>query len=337
MRASKLFTAGAAGIALFATTWHARIVHADVSADEVTIVARVGSRTISAADVSRRIAQLPPFQLRAFGRTPDEVRRAFVDKVMVREALLAQGAIDLKLGERDEVGERVRGVLRNATLGQVRAESGSTGPVSDAEVKAYYEANASKYHAPARVQVWRIQVAKRDEALSILTELKKDPTPKHWNELAREQSTDRATNLRGGNLGFVAPDGTTSEAGLKVDAAILAAVNGAKDGELLQVPVQDGERFSVVWRRNSMKPVDRDLATEAPLIKPILQHERGETKARLLVERLRAEHMTEFNPDAVDLIEVSNTGDLQPIRRPGTMQTRKPLGAQPIPVPGSMR
>lgn len=334
MRASKLF---AAGIALFATAWQARVVHADVSPEEVTIVARVGSRTISAADVSRRIAQLPPFQLRAFGRTPDEVRRAFVDKVMVREALLAQGAIDRKLDERDEVGERVRGVLRNAILGQVRAESGSTGPVSDAEVKAYYEANAAKYHAPARVQIWRIQVAKRDEALSILAELKKDPAPKHWNELAREQSVDRATNLRGGNLGFVAPDGTTSEAGLKVDQAVLAAVNNAKDGELLAAPVQEGERWSVLWRRSSMKPIDRDLATEAPLIKPILQHERGETKARLLVEKLRAEHLTDFNADVVDLLEVSNTGDLQPIRRPGTMQARKPLNAQPIPVPGSMR
>jgi peptidyl-prolyl cis-trans isomerase C len=334
MRASKLF---AAGIALFATAWQARVVHADVSPDEVTIVARVGTRTITAADVSRRIAQLPPFQLRAFGRTPDEVRRTFVEKVMVREALLAQGAIDSKLADHDEVGERVRGVLRNATLAQVRADAGSGGPVTDAEVKAYYDANAAKYHAPARIQIWRIQVAKREEAVAILAELKKDPSPKHWNDLAREQSIDRATNLRGGNLGFVAPDGTTSEAGLKVEPAVLKAMTDAKDAELLPTPVQDGDRWSVLWRRNSMKPVDRELAMEAPLIKPILVHERGETKARALVEKLRADYLTEFNPDVVDMLEVSATGDLQPVRRPGTMQARKPLNAQPIPVPGSMR
>ena len=100
MRASKLL---AAGIALFATAWQARTVHADASAEELAIVARVGARTITAADVSRRIAQLPPFQLRAFGKTPGEVRRAFVEKVMVREALLAQGAVDAKLSERAEV------------------------------------------------------------------------------------------------------------------------------------------------------------------------------------------------------------------------------------------
>jgi peptidyl-prolyl cis-trans isomerase C len=334
MRASKLL---AAGIALFATAWQARIVHADVSPEEVTVVARVGSRTITAADVSRRIAQLPPFQLRAFGRTPDEVRRAFVDKVMVREALLAQGAVDAKLADHDEVGERVRGVLRNATLAQVRAEAGGGGPVTDAEVKAYYEANVTKYHAPARIQIWRIQVAKRDEAMAVLADLKKDPSPKHWNELAREQSIDRATNLRSGNLGFVAPDGTTSEAGVKVDAAVLAAATKAKDGELLAAPVQDGERWSVIWRRNLMPAVDRDLATEAPLIKPILAHDRGEAKARALVEKLRTDFLTDFNPDVVDMLEVSNTGDLQPVRRPGTMQARKPLNGQPIPTPGSMR
>jgi peptidyl-prolyl cis-trans isomerase C len=334
MRASKLF---AAGIALFATAWQARVVHADVSTDEVTIVARVGARTITAADVSRRIAQLPPFQLRAFGRTPDEVRRAFVDKVMVREALLAQGAVDAKLGDRDEVGERVRGVLRNATLGQVRAEAGSGGPVTDAEVKAYYEANSAKYHAPARIQIWRIQVNKRDDAMAVLADLKKDPSLKHWNELAREKSIDRATNLRSGNLGFVAPDGTTSEAGLKVDPALLAAATHAKDGELLAAPVQEGDRWSVLWRRSLMPAVDRDLATEAPLIKPILVHERGETKTRALIDKLRADHLTDFNPDVLDMLEVSNTGDLQPIRRPGTMQTRRPLPAQPNPTPGSMR
>lgn len=334
MRASKLL---AAGIALFATAWQARIVHADVAPDEVTIVARVGARTISAADVSRRLAQLPPFQLRAFGRSPDEVRRNFVDKVMVREALLAQGAVDSKLSDRDEVAERIRGVLRSAELARVRAEAGGDAPVTDAEVKQYYEANAAKYHAPARVQIWRIQVAKREEAAQLIAELQKDPTPKHWNDVARERSLDRATNLRGGNLGFVAPDGTTSEAGLKVEPSVLAAVSNAKDAELLAAPVQDGERWSVLWRRQSMKPVDRAFETEAPLIRPILVHERGEAKARALVERLRAEHVTDLNPDVVDMLEVSSTGDLQPVRRPGTMQARRPLNAQPIPMPGTMR
>ena len=109
------------------------------------------------------------------------------------------------------------------------------------------------------------------------------------------------------------------------------------DAELLAEPVQDGDRWSVLWRRQSMKPVDRGLDMEAPLIRPILAHDRGETKARALVEKLRADFVTDLNPDVVDMLEVSSTGDLQPVRRPGTMQARKPLNAQPIPAPGTMR
>ncbi len=334
MRASKLL---AVGIALVATSWQARMVHADVSPDEVTIVARVGTRTLSVAEVSRRIAQIPPFQLRSLGTTADEVRRAFVDRVMVRELLLAQGAVDAKLTDREEVADRLRGVHRNATLAQVRADAAGSAPVADAEVKAYYEANATKYHAPARVQIWRIQVEKREEAVALLADLKKDASPKRWNELAREQSLDRATNLRGGNLGFVAPDGTTSEAGMKVDGALLAAVATAKDAELLPEPVKDGERWSVLWRRQSMRAIDRELATEAALIRPILVHERGETRVRALVEKLREERVTEFSPDVVEMLEVSASGELQPVRRPGTMQARKALNAQPVPAAGTLR
>jgi peptidyl-prolyl cis-trans isomerase C len=55
------------------------------------------------------------------------------------------------------------------------------------------------------------------------------------------------------------------------------------------------------------------------------------------VEKLRADFVTDLNPDVVDMLEVSSTGDLQPVRRPGTMQARKPLTAQPIPAPGSLR
>jgi peptidyl-prolyl cis-trans isomerase C len=334
MRASKLL---AVGLALVATSWQARIVHADSAQDEAVIVARVGARTITAADVTRRMAQIPPFQLRTLGKTPSEVRRAFVEKVMVRELLLAQGAVDAKLTLRDEVAERLRGIFRNATLAQLRADATSGAPITDADVKAYYEANAAKYHAPARVQIWRIQVAKREDATALLADLKKDPSPKHWNDLAREKSLDHATNLRGGNLGFVAPDGTTSEAGIKVDTALLAAIANAKDAELLQEPIKDGERWSVLWRRQSLKAIDRELQAEAALIRPILAHERGESRIRALLDKLREEQVTELSLDLVDLLEVSSTGDLQPVRRPGTMQPRTPLKAQAIPAGGMLR
>src|SRR5688572_1209990 len=120
MRASTL---AALGIGLVLSAWQARPVLADPSPDETTIVAKVGERTITIDELNRRIASLPPFQLRAFGRNADEVRRNFLQKVMIREALLVQGAKAAKLEERSDVQERIRGVLRSSMLSSVRTET----------------------------------------------------------------------------------------------------------------------------------------------------------------------------------------------------------------------
>jgi peptidyl-prolyl cis-trans isomerase C len=330
MRASTL---AAVGIGLLLIAWQARPVLADTSPAETTVVARIGTRTITVDELSRRIASIPPFQLRAFGHNAEEVRRNFLQKVLVREALLAQGALGAKLEDRDDVRERIRGVLRSTMLSGVRAETISRSPVSDEEVKRYYDANPTKFHTPARMAIWRIQVAKREEAAAILKEILAEPTPKRWNEICRDKSLDRATSMRGGNLGFVSPDGTTAEAEIKVDQAILKAAGSVEDGKIVPEPVAEGERFAVIWRRQSMKAVDRAIEIEAASIRQVLTHEKTEKRTTELIEQLRKDHLRDFNPDLVDLVDVAATGELQAVRRPGTLLPRKP-GAPPTPVPG---
>jgi peptidyl-prolyl cis-trans isomerase C len=330
MRASTLV---ALGIGLVLSAWQARPVQADPSPDETTVVARVGERTITVDELNRRIAALPPFQLRAFGSNAQEVRRNFLQKVMIREALLVQGAKAAKLDERSDVQERIRGVLRSSMLSGVRTETISKSPVTDEEIKRYYDANPTKFHTPARIAIWRILVPKRDEAAALLKTILADPTPKRWNEVCREKSVDRATSMRGGNLGFVAPDGTTAEPGLKVDQAVLGAAGGVEDGKIVPEPVAEGDKFALVWRRQSMKAVDRPIEVESASIKQVLTHEKTEKRMTDLIERLRKDHMTDFNLDLVDLVDVAPTGELQAVRRPGALSSKKP-GVAPAPVPG---
>jgi peptidyl-prolyl cis-trans isomerase C len=330
MRASTL---AALGIGLVLSAWQARPVQADPSPDETTIVARVGERTITVDELNRRIAALPPFQLRAFGSNAQEVRRNFLQKVMIREALLVQGAKAAKLDERSDVQERIRGVLRSSMLTGVRTETISKSPVTDEEIKRYYDANPTKFHTPARIAIWRILVPKRDEAAALLKAILADPTPKRWNDVCRDKSVDRATSMRGGNLGFVAPDGTTAEPGLKVDQAVLGAAGGVEDGKIVAEPVAEGDKFALIWRRQSMKAVDRPIEVESASIKQVLTHEKTEKRMTDLIERLRKDHMTDFNLDLVDLVDVAPTGDLQAVRRPGALSPKKP-SAPPAPVPG---
>jgi peptidyl-prolyl cis-trans isomerase C len=325
----------AGAVALLFATYTTAAVNAQApSPGSTEVVARVGSQVITAGDLERRLAGVPTFQLKAFGRSGDEVRRNFLERVLVRELLLSQAAIAEKLDQRADVQDRIRGVLRSMMLGSVRLETARGAPVTDAEVKAYYEKNWSKFHAPARVAVWRILTATREEAAALIETLKKDLSAKRWNELSREKSIDKATAMRGGNLGFVAPDGTTSDPSIKVPVEIMNAALAVRDGDLVPEPVPEGTRFAVVWRRQSMKPVERTLEQEAMAIRQILAHEKVDGAVKSLIKGLRETNLAGNHPELVDQVEITSSGDLQPVRRPGTLPTsRRPSAGPPAPVP----
>jgi peptidyl-prolyl cis-trans isomerase C len=142
--------------------------------------------------------------------------------------------------------------------------------------------------------------------------------------------------MRGGNLGFVAPDGATSEPGVKADTRLVEAAARVKDTELVPEPVQEGDRWAVVWRRQSMKEVQRSLEQEAPAIRQVLAHSKAEARVKALLEALRKAHVSELAPDLVELLDVTSSGDVQPVRRPGTLPaSRRPGAATPSPVPRS--
>lgn len=337
----------AGGIAILTASWPGTPLRAQpsqggpapasmsASSSSGPVVARVGGRVITAGDLERRIAAIPLFQIRSFGRTPEEIRRNFLERVMVREVLLAEGAVQQKLNERPDVQDRIRSILRGMLLGRVRADTAANAPVTPVEVRAYYEENRAKFNAPARVAIWRILVTSREEAAQVLEEVKKDLTPKRWNELAREKSLDKATSMRGGNLGFVAPDGTTAESAVRVAPEVVGAVARVRDGEIVPEPVREGDRYAVIWRRQSMKSVARTVEQEDLSIRQILAHTKVEAALKGLTEKLRQEQLTEFNVELVDQIDITSSGELQPVKRPGTLPASRRAGAaRPVPEKG---
>jgi peptidyl-prolyl cis-trans isomerase C len=319
---------------LLAALIFAALVTPGVAGADATVVARVGNRVITADEVARRLAALPPFQLKAFGKTSGEIRRNFLQQVMIREALLAQGAVADKIDQREDIRDRIRGVLKNQMLAATRAEALIQQPVGDKDIRAYYEANHSKFHTPPRVAIWRIQVATEREARQVLEEIKRDPSAKRWNELAREKSLDKSTHMRGGNLGFVFPDGATSEQGVKVDPAVVAAVARVKDLEFVPEPVKDGDRFSVLWRRQSARAVDRPIELESHSIRQVLLHQRTDGRVKQLLQRLHGSALRDFHPEVVETLDVTPVGDLQIQRRPGILGSGRRGGTSPVPRQG---
>lgn len=323
----------AAVLTLLATATTAR-------ADSQTVVGKVVNRQVSAGELEDRLTRIPPFQLQSLGNSPDAVRRFLLDRVLLRDALMEQGARDAKLDQEPGTRERIDRVLRSALLDELRRETLSKSPVSDEEVKAYYDRNPEKFNAPARISVWRILVPTREKAVEVLAAAKKDLTMKTWTQLAREQSIDKATNMRGGNLGFVAPDGSTPEAAVKVSPVLYQAASRVADTELVAEPVKEGENWAVVWRRQSMREVTRTMEQEKVSIQQMLTHAKAEERAKDLIATLRKDHLREYAPELVEQIEVTSLGEVQPVRRPGSLPpARSRAAAPPSPreTPGGLR
>ncbi|HEY4120000.1 MAG TPA: peptidyl-prolyl cis-trans isomerase [Byssovorax sp.] len=321
----------AAAALLCVTAWTSRAALADAP-DASRVVARVGDRTITVSELARRLGQVPAFQLRVFGDTPDAVRRNFLERVLVRELLFSEGARLRHLDERPDLADRIRAQLKNDLVNDVRTRARGERAITSEDVKAYYDKNASKFNSPARMSVWRIQVANEKDAAALIAEFKKDPSVKRWTDVARERSLDKSSYMRGGNVGYVAADGSTSEETTRLEPAAMAALARVKDGEIVPTPVREGDRVSVLWRRQTLRPVSRPLELETVPIRQILARKQTEDTLKALLDQLRASAGVTTQPEELDAFEIEPGGDLGVQRRPGSV-ARRPTVAQPRPGP----
>jgi peptidyl-prolyl cis-trans isomerase C len=254
-----------------------------------------GSRTITVGELEDRVAAVPPFQRATFGATPDVVTQEFLMSVLIPESLFALGASADKLDERLPAAYEAERVRSRSTIRAIRERLGPESAIPIADVQTYYDANRDRYDTPERWQVWRILCKTQEEAQGVIDIAKKDPTPKTFAELARDHSIDKGSNLRAGNLGFINPDGTSSEPGLKVDPAVVRAVQGVKDGQLVPTPVKEPDGYDVVWRRGSIPANKRSVDDVAAQIRDTLWKQRVKEETDKLVASLRASHLKDYD------------------------------------------
>ncbi|MCW5834778.1 MAG: peptidyl-prolyl cis-trans isomerase [Labilithrix sp.] len=277
---------------------------ADEAARRGKIAIRVGSRTVSVAELEDRLAEIPPFQAAMFGASRDEIVKAYVDQVIVRDLLLGEGAERRKLDDALPTKHQLQRARSTATLRAIRSgELKSPAAIPEADVKKYYEDNRARFDSPERVNLWRILCRTRDEADEVLAAAKQELTIQKFNDLARDHSVDKATSFRGGNLGFVAPDGSSNEAGVKVEPALVKAASAVSDGELVPAPVPEGSLFAIVWRRTTVPATRRSLEEATAQIRATLYRERTEASERKLIDDLRAKHVRDVNVDPLKIIE----------------------------------
>jgi peptidyl-prolyl cis-trans isomerase C len=257
-------------------------------------VVTIGPRTITVGELEDRLAALPPFQRATFGADPATVRSAFLQQVLIPEGLYAQSAAAQKLDQTPPTSFEVERAVSNATLRAIRARLGPESAIPMSDVQAYYDAHRDRYDTPERYQIWRILCKTEDEAKGVIAEAQKNLDIKQFGDLARQHSIDKASNLRAGNLGFLSPDGTSNEPGLKVDPAIVKAAQGVRDGQLVPTPVPEGDGFSVVWRHGTIPANKRSVDDVAAQIRDTLWKGRVKEETDKLVASLRASKLKDY-------------------------------------------
>jgi len=290
-------------------------------------LARVGSLSIDVAAFSARAARLAPFQRALFGASWPEQRRQFLERELVREALLEVEAS----AEDPLLGSARDSALARALLLEL-GHSAQTAGVTSEQIARYYAEHRQSYELPRSILIWRILLPQEADARALLHEL---GTPKEstWSRLARERSIDTATHMRSGSLGYVAQDGQTHMPQVRVSPALFAAAERVRDGQLVPQPVVEGDAYAVVWRRSSRAPQPSQLAAVSADIAALLETAKFASDAQTLIDRLRRESLRDYQPGLLAGFEPRSSDVLDP----GQPATTKAPGQRPVtltPRPG---
>jgi peptidyl-prolyl cis-trans isomerase C len=278
------------------------------AADQSAPILTVGSASMTAADVSRRLAALPAYQVARYGSTPEEIKKRFVQEVLVPEMLYGEEAKSKKADQAPGTQSKLKEALKDALDRNLREEVLKNQPVTAEDLKKYYDENKSRFETPKRIRVWRIQVADEAAAKEILAKAKGTEGVKAWSEAAREKSLDKATAQRSGDLGFVRADGSTDVPRVQVDPGIFVAADKVQDGALVPQPIKEGDKWSVIWRRGSVEATKRTLEDETPSIRQLIERRRIDTARQDLLSNLKKEHVKDLNPDLLSNIDASMFG-----------------------------
>ena len=192
------------------------------AADTSEVLFRIGSQTLTRADVQRRLDELPE-GVRANFTTP-EGRQQLLDR-MVEERVWMLTAEKEGVPERPKMIQQLIQQRRDLIIRTYLTEMMASNPApGDSELQAYYDAHVSEYRIPATVTVRHIQTRTRAVAVQVLASAR---AKQDWNKLCMRYSTDTLSRGNGGNLGSVTREGQFAILGLQPALAESAFALGA--------------------------------------------------------------------------------------------------------------
>lgn len=273
------------------------------------LVARVNDQQLTLCDFTRRINVENPY-LRARMNSPEQ-RRALLQTWLDSELLAAEAqarGYDRHPEVRRAVNLQLARRLEQSIRAEVRVE-----PVSDADVRAYYDAHRAEYNTDAQVRASQAVFATRAEAERALTELRASPNDNAlWNRIVRERSVHRESRERDGDLAFFPREGNTVVPPEVAAAAFALEQVGALSAAVVESAhggPANGPGFHVLRLTARREPLRRTVEEETARIRARLERQRREqaeeAAVSALLTRLRSASRVEIDEAALGRVQVT--------------------------------
>ncbi|MFT6670547.1 MAG: peptidylprolyl isomerase [Afipia broomeae] len=271
------------------------------SAQGGEVVARVGGRDISTAEVQAFLAGMAPDQRAALAKDPAMLSQAL--RIMLANQLVLKEANDKNWQDQPAVAAQLA-KLRDDAIIAIYLQSVSIPPANypdEAEIQKTYEANKSALIVPRQFRLAQIFLALPDGADKAIedqvrkklaeVQLKLKQPKADFAAIAKENSMQAGAAENGGDLGWVAETMLIPE----IKTQVMGMTNNA-----VSEPIKLADGFHIVKLIETKAAATRPLAEVRAALVQRLRADRAELLRRAYLARI-----LEQNPPAINELALS--------------------------------
>jgi peptidyl-prolyl cis-trans isomerase C len=284
------------------------------------VLAKVGDREITLGEYAETLERMDPFE-RIRYQSAD--RRKLLLNEIVQVELLAEEAKRRGLDKQPETQERLRQILKDELLRDLRNSAPGPSEISDADVHAYFDAHHDEFKEPERRRVAHVVVVTEAQAKAALQKAS-GASAADWGKLVADVSADKPAKSAApapvelaGDLGIVGPPGHPRGANPRVPEALRAAVFEIdKVGDVLNRIVPDAGRFHIVRMTGRTEARDRSFQDSERTIRVALVQQKIREREEQLETELKQRYPVTVDDEALAQVKVPEADGAAPAPAP---------------------
>jgi peptidyl-prolyl cis-trans isomerase C len=257
------------------------------------VVARYSDGTMTSDELVVELQRLPQ---RSRAQMDGESRKRFVENYVLNDLLYREG-LDEGLGNDPDIERQVNDLRRRLVVQRLVRKLQDLPPVTDEQIKAYYDANADRY-STTTIKARHVLVKDEAKAKELHDELVK--TPDEFADIAKANSIDTASARKGGDLGFfgrgrMVPEFEVVAFSLKTPGEISDVVKTPYGYHIIQLEERrDGEQKPLEQVKEQIRATLRNEALQA---KTKEYYEQLKQKANLQIDEAVLERVAQSVPE----------------------------------------